>query len=174
MRRLADRQTISVHGLLTRTNNDIEFRISPELTIPMPLQIPAEVLDKGPREMTITAIIHPHAYNGNSAQVIDLIKHVVYQEFEVTPSQLNSQTRKREILVPRQLIMYLVWKHVWPVVSWVDIGGMYGKDHATAIHAVKSIKCWLLDKHLGWGDRIRRCADIVQNEVDQLKVKKTA
>lgn len=49
----------------------------------------------------------------------------------------NRKSRKREHVIPRQIIFYLVGKFTG--LGTVDIAEIFGKDHATFIHARKVI-----------------------------------
>ena len=50
----------------------------------------------------------------------------------------TTDTRKREIVIPRQIAMYLVHKHL--DVSLAVNGRHFKRDHATVIHALKCVK----------------------------------
>lgn len=58
--------------------------------------------------------------------------------YNVTKSKLLSDSRKREIVVPRQILMY--YYNVFERMSLSDTGALFGKDHATVLHAKKSVK----------------------------------
>ena len=48
------------------------------------------------------------------------------------------KTRKREIVICRQLIMYFL-KKFNRKQTLAEIGSVYGKDHATVLHAIKTV-----------------------------------
>ncbi len=70
---------------------------------------------------------------------IDLIKDTVCTHFNLDPRQLQVKSRKREIVQARQVAMYLAKKYTDNSLS--RIGDAIGKkDHATVVHACKTIK----------------------------------
>jgi chromosomal replication initiator protein len=63
----------------------------------------------------------------------------VCQYFDIPPADLLGKSRKRELVVPRQIIMYLLREEGG--VSYPAIGQQIGeRDHTTAIHACEKIK----------------------------------
>lgn len=70
---------------------------------------------------------------------VDLIQAKVCEHFNVTPSDIHSKTRKREIVNARQVSMYLTKKLTNH--SYSRVGELIGKrDHATVVHACKVVK----------------------------------
>lgn len=69
---------------------------------------------------------------------IDDIIHVVCDYFNVTEASVKGRTRKREIVLPRQIIMYLADKHMRMPASRIgrQIGG---RDHSTVLHSLQLI-----------------------------------
>ncbi len=78
---------------------------------------------------------------------IDYIQKVVCKYFDVTLEQLNSKTRKREIVQARQIAMYFA--KTMTKASLASIGASIGgKDHATVLHACKTVNNLMdTDKH---------------------------
>jgi chromosomal replication initiator protein len=69
---------------------------------------------------------------------IDYIKNIVCDYFQITVDEINSRTRKREIVQARQLAMYFSKKHT--KFSLANIGMQCGnKDHATVLHAYRTV-----------------------------------
>ena len=69
---------------------------------------------------------------------IDYIKNIVCDYFSITVDEINSKTRKREIVQARQLAMYFSKKHT--KASLANIGMQCGnKDHATVLHAYRTV-----------------------------------
>jgi chromosomal replication initiator protein len=70
---------------------------------------------------------------------IDEIKKIVCEYFELTPEKLLSMSRKREIVMARQIAMYLSKNHT--KYSSAQIGDQIGKkDHTTVLHACKTVQ----------------------------------
>jgi chromosomal replication initiator protein len=71
---------------------------------------------------------------------IEYITKKVFANRGVSLSMLDSKTRKREIVLARQIAMYFSKNLVIPTPSLSTIGGQIGnKDHATVLHACKTI-----------------------------------
>jgi len=77
--------------------------------------------------------------NTNKEISIDYIQKVVSEYFGLTIDQMNSKTRKRNIVQARQLSMYFAKQHT--KASLTSIGMQCGnKDHATVLHACKTVQ----------------------------------
>lgn len=69
---------------------------------------------------------------------MDLIQQVVADQYGIEVSLLRSSTRKAEVVLPRQIVMYLSKKHANCSLS--AIAERLGrKNHTTVIHGVKCI-----------------------------------
>ncbi len=69
---------------------------------------------------------------------IDSILEVVIDHFKVTLDDLKSKSRKKEIVYPRQVAMYLAKENI--NLSLKSIGFHFGgRDHSTVIHAIQTI-----------------------------------
>jgi chromosomal replication initiator protein len=74
---------------------------------------------------------------------VERIKRAVCAHFDLTLDDLISPTRRRSVARPRQIAMYLCRKHTER--SLPDIGRRFGnRDHATVIHAVRTIEDMIL------------------------------
>ena len=70
---------------------------------------------------------------------VDNITKLVAEHFDVSLDKIHSKTRKREVVIARQLSMYLAKN--FTNHSLKDIGvGLGGKDHSTVIYSIKQIK----------------------------------
>jgi chromosomal replication initiator protein len=66
------------------------------------------------------------------------IQKLVADHFKVRVTDLKSTTRAKQIVVPRQISMYLIKKHLDK--SLVDIGRAFGgKDHTTVMNALERV-----------------------------------
>lgn len=69
---------------------------------------------------------------------VEEIQKIVADHYKVKMADLKSSSRARQIVVPRQLAMYLIKKHLDK--SLVDIGRAFGgKDHTTVMNALERI-----------------------------------
>ncbi len=83
---------------------------------------------------TIQDIIHP----SNKEITIDYIQKHVSDHFKINIDELKDKTRKKEIVVPRQIAMYFAKE--FTAFSLKAIGYHFGgRDHSTVIHAIQSV-----------------------------------
>lgn len=69
---------------------------------------------------------------------IDYIQKTVSEYFKVKPEELKDKTRKKEIVMARQVAMYFAKEYT--NLSLKSIGYHFGgRDHSTVIHAVQSV-----------------------------------
>ena len=92
---------------------------------------------------------------------IDHLADVVASEFGISKKLLKSRSRKKEILIPRQMVMYLAKEYLGLTLQ--KIGDYFGgKDHTTVLNSIRKIQKLLstdrtLQKHLySIKDRIER------------------
>jgi chromosomal replication initiator protein len=70
---------------------------------------------------------------------IDSIQKMVSSYFDLKPKDLRSPRRLKQVVVPRQIGMYLARKLTHS--SLIEIGEKFGgKDHSTVIHSIKKIE----------------------------------
>lgn len=74
----------------------------------------------------------------NQALTIDDIIRVISTHYDVTEQQVKGRLRKREIVLPRQVIMYLADKHIRMPASRIGrcVGG---RDHSTVLHSIRLV-----------------------------------
>jgi chromosomal replication initiator protein len=83
---------------------------------------------------TLKSIVH----DIDSEVGIDYIQKTVSEYFKVTIDQLKDKTRKKEIVMARQLAMY--FSKEYTNLSLKTIGYHFGgRDHSTVIHAVQTV-----------------------------------
>ncbi|MCG8633785.1 MAG: chromosomal replication initiator protein DnaA [Desulfobacterales bacterium] len=75
---------------------------------------------------------------------IDLIKKMVCQEFSITEKDIVSKSRKRRIVKPRQVAMFLAKRYTDQPIK--KIGSSFKKYHATAIYSVNAVEKELKQK----------------------------
>jgi chromosomal replication initiator protein len=91
------------------------------ITIGMAQQVLKDLLQKQDRRITI-----------------DSIQRAVAERYSIKPAQLREKSNRKEIVVPRQVAMYLV-KELTPA-SLPEIGRAFGgKHHTTVIHSINKI-----------------------------------
>lgn len=83
----------------------------------------------------LVSVITPPKKRGVSAKKI---MEAVSDFYNVTPEDLQKQSRKKEYVNPRQIAMYIIRKEL--ETSLPSIGDMFGgRDHTTVIHAIDKI-----------------------------------
>lgn len=76
--------------------------------------------------------------NKKSTKNFDTLVEIVAEYYNIAIAELKSDSRKKEITTARQLLMYIAKQHFnWTLEKIGDYFG--GKDHATAIYAIKNI-----------------------------------
>lgn len=70
-------------------------------------------------------------------QSMDYIEQIVLSVLEVTHDELCEKTNRRGITIHRQTVFYFLRNRTR--ATWVNIGGLYGLDHSTAIHGHRII-----------------------------------
>ena len=131
------------------------------------LQFPQEVIDyiaenvgdsvRGLEGIVISIMAHSTIYNKeidleltqrivrkvvnseSKAVTVDEIINTVCKHFGLETATIHTKSRKREVVQARQIAMYLAKNHT--DFSTAKIGALIGhKDHATVLHACKTIK----------------------------------
>jgi len=69
---------------------------------------------------------------------IELIQEIVAQYFKIKVEALLSKKRTRDLVVPRQIAMYLC--RTLTDISLPNIGSCFGRDHTTVMHACTTIE----------------------------------
>ena len=67
----------------------------------------------------------------------EIIIEEVCRFYNTTYEKINVKARDRELVEPRQVIMYFMKQRTG--FSLKTIAGYFGKDHATVLHALKTI-----------------------------------
>ena len=76
--------------------------------------------------------------NKKSTKNFDTLVEIVAEYYNIAIADLKSDSRKKEITTARQLLMYIATQHFnWTLEKIGDYFG--GKDHATAIYAIKNV-----------------------------------
>lgn len=76
--------------------------------------------------------------NKKSTKNFDTLVEIVAEYYQIAIADLKSDSRKKEITTARQLLMYIAKQHFnWTLEKIGDY--FWGKDHATAIYAIKNV-----------------------------------
>lgn len=103
---------------------------------------------------------------------IEHYMEIVSNEYGVTPEEMKSHRRFRNITVSRQVCMYLIRKFTQQ--SLKDIGAAFGgRDHTTVIHACHTVQD-LLDTDEEYREKLEHIVDNFIHLTDRVKTFKVA
>ncbi len=115
----------------------------------------SQVKGKIPNQNEIRTIIKNSSKPKKSVSAKDVIKKIA-DFYEINENSIYEKTRKKEIVKPRQLIMYILREDFG--VSYPSIGEkLGGRDHTTVIHSCEKIKNDL------------KTSPTLEHEIDQIR-----
>jgi chromosomal replication initiator protein len=80
------------------------------------------------------------------------------QVYGVIPKELLEQTRRANVVIPRQIAMYLLRTDM--SLSFPSIGKLFNRDHTTVIHACNKVKK-MIEKSVMFSNRIEKIKKLV-------------
>jgi|GEM_PF-4429350 hypothetical protein len=93
---------------------------------------------------------------------MDQVVNLVCEKMQISRAVMTSNTRQREILVPRQVAMAFTKEFVPNLKLWYIAKHLGGKNHATVNHAIKVVnETWMFDKKYGYGQVITEIHDLL-------------
>ena len=111
------------------------------------------------------SVIDNYVASAQTQLTVDNIKKLVAEHFSLPIEKLQSKTRKREIVIARQLSMYLAKNHTND--SLKEIGANFGgRDHSTVIYSCKTVKD-LMDTDLIFRDTVYELERKVQMQLNK-------
>lgn len=118
------------------------------------------------REITVDLarmIVNKVTHNESKPLGLEQIVDKVCDYFSIEPAVIQTKTRKREVVRARQIAMYMAKKYT--EFSSSRIGAVIGKkDHATVLHACKTIEDQLaVDK--AFGQEVKEIEEIIRKRV---------
>jgi len=96
-----------------------------------------KINQKVPDVAAVKKLLHNVVTMPRKATSSKKILDAVASFFDLSPNDLLSSTRRKEIVKPRQIVMYLLRQELRE--SYPSIGRKHGKDHTTAIYAYEKI-----------------------------------
>lgn len=90
------------------------------------------------------AVIRPGTTRDGPSVSPERIREAVARSWNVNPDSLASKRRTRDVMVPRQVAMYLIKEMLDE--SLVGIGRLFGgRDHSTVIHSIRRVQSEMHD-----------------------------
>ena len=112
----------------------------------------------GPITLAIIKIYIKNNLQTKSSLNIKEVVERVCEFYDISPSLVSAKSRKRNIVLPRQVIMYILREYM--EIPYSTIGKrLGGRDHTTVIHAVEKIK------------RELEVSKVFQREMEQIRRK---
>jgi chromosomal replication initiator protein len=119
--------------------------------------IARHTLEQRPLDVVLAERVLKHVICSDKKDLtVEQIQKIVADHFKVTESSLRAKTRKQEIVLPRQVAMYLAKNLTRASLKTIGLH-FGGRDHSTIIHACKTIERDMADD------------DTLRNRVDQLE-----
>ncbi|MES2731203.1 MAG: chromosomal replication initiator protein DnaA [Bacteroidota bacterium] len=82
--------------------------------------------------------LHHIVQNVEKIVSVESIQQLVAEHFNIQVSDLKDKSRKKEVVMPRQIAMYLAKEHT--DLSLKSIGYHFGgRDHSTVIHSIQTV-----------------------------------
>jgi len=100
---------------------------------PIDLQLTRESLEGRTRKLEVVS----------TPATVQLVIETVAGFFKTTPAALASRSRRRDVLVPRQIAMYLCRR--FTDASLADVGRALNRDHPAVANAIRKIERNLLE-----------------------------
>ena len=114
----------SLHGLLTRT------------------AALASLENTAITETFVRNVVSKGLVGRHGPITFEEIAQAVCERFDLSAKQLLSRRRTKHVAFPRQVAMYLCRQLL--DASYPRIGHLFGRDHTTALHAVKAVSTRVL------------------------------
>ena len=69
--------------------------------------------------------------------IVDALFKLVELRLGITKEQIGSKSRKRTLVIPRQIVAYILYRTgKFPLAT---IGDLMNRDHTTVIHSVRTV-----------------------------------
>lgn len=102
------------------------------------IQAQIELFDQKVTLLSIKNLIKNNVRSKKSVSISEVVKSVS-EYYNIHPSFIYNKTRRKDIVKPRQIIMYILREYF--DISYPTIGEkLGGKDHTTVIHSYEKIK----------------------------------
>jgi hypothetical protein len=111
----------------------------------------------------LETVSFPDESTADIADEFNRVSRLVAASFGVTTGDILGKSRKRDIVLARQVVMYFL--HETFGISYPKIGAVLDRDHTTCLHAVEKIK-QLIEKDRSLASKVERLLRGVKPEYD--------
>lgn len=102
--------------------------------------IARHTLEQCPLDITLAERVLRHVISSDKKDItVEQIQKLVADHFNVSENALRAKSRKQEIVLPRQIAMYLAKSMTRASLKTIGLH-FGGRDHSTIIHACKNIE----------------------------------
>ena len=118
-------------------------------------------LNKTPINLNLVKEVVEQFVNTDSKEIsVENIKKLVAEHFELPIEKLQGKTRKRQVVIARQLSMYLAKNFTNSSLKTIGLN-FGGKDHSTVIYSIKAVQD-LIDTDTIFRDTVNQLEKKVQ------------
>jgi chromosomal replication initiator protein len=122
--------------------------------------IARHTLEQRPLDVALAEKVLRHVISSEKKDMtVEQIQKIVADHFKVSENSLRAKTRKQEIVLPRQVAMFLAKKLTRASLKTIGLH-FGGRDHSTIIHACKSI-----EQDMEMDDALRSHVEQLQKQI---------
>ena len=111
--------------------------------------------------MALQGVLRRRALQDGPVHSPERIRELVARRWRVRPEALASKRRTKDVMVPRQVAMYLIKETLGMSLS--RIGDLFGgRDHSTVIHSIRKV-----EETMEQDEDFRRLVDAARDEVQR-------
>jgi len=114
---------------------------------------------KTPIDIRLAESVIQNIVQQKQAVTVDYIKKLVCEAFNITPSEIVSRSRKKHIVRPRQVAIYLARQYTDQPLQ--AIGKSFNRYHATAIHSIG-----VVEKQMKADESLRRQLEMIRGKIE--------
>jgi chromosomal replication initiator protein len=125
--------------------------------------IARHTLEQCPLDVVLAERVLRHVISSERKDMtVEQIQKMVADQFKVSENALRAKSRKQEIVLPRQVAMYLAKNFTRASLKTIGLH-FGGRDHSTIIHACKTI-----ERAIGADDSLRNTVEQLEKQLSYL------
>jgi len=114
---------------------------------------------KTPIDIRLAESVIQNIVQQKQTVTVDYIKKLVCEAFNITPSEIVSRSRKKHIVRPRQVAIYLARQYTDQPLQ--AIGKSFNRYHATAIHSIG-----VVEKQMKADESLRKQLEMIRGKLE--------